>query len=135
MRYSASKYSVTLKTWLGVVQGHWKWCRSIDHMAIFTCSAIVNTALSGTVFELFDVEWHYDLEIWVTGHSRSFKPVPFESLGVVSSIVTMAVCCIVCEIKRDIGRKLWLFHTPPCIRRLRLGGSRRNSAIPFGTEN
>ena len=23
---------VTLKTRLGIVQGHWKWCRSIDHM-------------------------------------------------------------------------------------------------------
>jgi len=34
MRYSASKYSVTLKTWLGVVQGHWKWCRSIDHIRL-----------------------------------------------------------------------------------------------------
>jgi len=30
MRYSASKYSVTLKTGLGIVQGHWKWRRSID---------------------------------------------------------------------------------------------------------
>ena len=37
----------------------------------------------------------------VTGHSRSFKLVPFESLGAVShslSIVTMAVSVAVCEI-------------------------------------
>jgi len=32
MRYSASNDSVTLKTGLGVVQGHWKWRRSIDHI-------------------------------------------------------------------------------------------------------
>jgi len=29
-----SKYSVTLKTGLGVVEGHWNWCRSIDHMQL-----------------------------------------------------------------------------------------------------
>jgi len=65
----------------------------------------------------------------------SFKLVPFESLGAVSyspSIVTMALFCIICEIKRDIGRKSWLFHTPlhstpP------LGGRRRNIVTLFGT--
>jgi len=79
----------------------------------FCWSAIVNIALSATVFELFDVEWY--LEIWVKGHSRSFKPVPFESFGAVSyspSIITMVLSCIICEIERDIGRKSWCFYTP-----------------------
>jgi len=48
MRYSESKNSVTLKAGLGIVQGHRKWRHSMY--------AIVNIALSGTVFELFDVE-------------------------------------------------------------------------------
>jgi len=48
MRYSVSKYGVTLKTGLGVVQGHLKWRRSIDHTT-FYWSVIVNIALSGTV--------------------------------------------------------------------------------------
>jgi len=42
-----------------------------------------------------------DLEIWLRGHSRSLKPVPFKSLAAVSysrSIVTMAVSVAVCEI-------------------------------------
>jgi len=38
----------------------------------FYWSAIANIALSGTVFELFDVKRYHDLEIWVRGHSRSF---------------------------------------------------------------
>ena len=51
--------------------------------------------------ELLDVEYYRDLEMWVRGHSRSLKSVPFESLGAVSyspSIVTMAVSVVVCEI-------------------------------------
>jgi len=39
--------------------------------------------------------------MWVSGHSRSLKSVPFERLGAVSyspSIVTMAVSVTVCEI-------------------------------------
>jgi len=51
----------------------------------FYWSTIVNIALCYTVFlKLFDVEKYRDLEIWVRGHSRSFKLVPFESLGAVS---------------------------------------------------
>jgi len=69
--------------------------------ATFYWSAIVNIALSCTIFDLIDVEQYRDLEIWVRGHSRSLKLVPFKSLGAISyspSIVTMALSCIVCEI-------------------------------------
>jgi len=55
--YSASKNGVTLKPEVGVVEDHWKWCRSIDHillirptMLVIYWSAIVNIALSCTVF-------------------------------------------------------------------------------------
>ena len=69
-------------------------------------------------------------------HSRSFKPVPFESLGAVSyspSIVTMALSCIICEIKREwYWSKIVVFSCPPCIRRPCYGGPRQNIAILFG---
>ena len=51
--------------------------------------------------ELFDVEYYRDLEIWVRGHSRSFKMVPSESLGTLSyspSMITMAVSLTISEI-------------------------------------
>jgi len=55
LRYSASKNNVTLQVRVGVVQGHWKWRRSIDHTT-FYWSAIVTIAVCCTIFELFDVE-------------------------------------------------------------------------------
>jgi len=51
--------------------------------------------------EIFDVEYYRDLEMWVRGHSKSLKMVPFKSLGTVSylhSIVTMAVSLTILEI-------------------------------------
>jgi len=51
--------------------------------------------------ELFDVEYYRDLEMWVRGHSRSLKMIPFESLGMVSyspSIVTMTVYLAISQI-------------------------------------
>jgi len=43
---------MTLKTWLGVVQGRLKWRRSIDRIRFFYWSAIVNIALSCIMREI-----------------------------------------------------------------------------------
>jgi len=41
-------------------------------------------AVSATVLEIFSVKEWPDFEIWLRGHSRSLKLVPFKSLGAVS---------------------------------------------------
>jgi len=66
-------------------------------------------------FDLFDVEYYRDLEMWVRGHSRSLKVVPFESMGTVSyspSIVSMAVSVAILEIfsvKEWPDLKIWVW--------------------------
>ena len=70
---------MTLKSTLRVTQGHW----------------ITGNGTIGQIIHdlLLDVEYYRDLEMWVKGHSRSLKLVPFESFGAFSyspSIVTMA---------------------------------------------
>jgi len=74
---------MTLKSRSRVTQGHLKRNHWIDHTRV-------------------DVEYYRDLEMWVRGHSRSMKMVPFESLvRMVSyspSIVTMAVSIAISQI-------------------------------------
>jgi len=65
--------------------------------------------------ELFDVKYYRDLEMWVRGHSKSLKVVPFESLGTVSyspSMVTMTISVAILEIFSikqwpDIEMSVW----------------------------
>ena len=72
--------------------------------------------------------------------TRSLELVQFESLDTVSYssfIVTMALSCIISEIKRDIGRKSWLFSYPLAFDAPVRGGARVGispSRLPFGME-
>ena len=86
--YQPKYYTVALKSRLRVTQGHWRSNHWIDHTRL-------------TISRVIDVKYYRDLEMWVRGHSRSLKVVPFESFGAVSyspSIVTMAVSAAILEI-------------------------------------
>jgi len=51
------RMGVTLKTRLGIIQGHWKWCRSIDHMRcdfLLVCHCNYSSILYH-----FRVIWHW----------------------------------------------------------------------------
>jgi len=106
----------------------------------FYWSAIVNIALSCTVFVLFDI----NLTICVRCYSRSLKMVPFKSLGAVSYSSSLWKASRKYVYNYDsILHHLWakwtywskivIFSYPLHLMPL-LGGSRRNIAIPFRME-
>jgi len=74
-----------------------------------------SVTLVTVVIELFDVEYNCDLEMWVRGHSRSLKVVPFESFDTVSYllfIVSMALSLAISEIvsvKQWPDLKIWVW--------------------------
>jgi len=53
-------------------------------LGIVSSSAIVTLSLRCAVFPIFDFKKCCDLEIWVRGHSRSLKVVPFDKLCMIS---------------------------------------------------
>ena len=69
--YRPKYYTVSLKSRL----------RSFKVTGNGTIGYIIHDLL---LVELFNAEYYRDLEMWVSGHSRSLKVVPFESLGTVS---------------------------------------------------
>jgi len=68
----------------------------------------VTMAVYAVILEIFSIKEWPDLENRVRVHSRSLKMAPFDRSRMSSyssSIATMAISCIVCEIWRLIGRK------------------------------
>ena len=145
---AVSLWSLITVAYMEAITGHIASCpwlspcrRGLYAMAMIICldrlsvrSSVVfrvAAATNGVPFSSYLTLNNRDLKIWVIGHWRSFTLVPFESVCAVSyspSIITMALSCIISEIKRDIDRKSWFFihSTPP------LEGPRRSISIPFG---
>ena len=84
----------------GVIQGHWKWRHTVDHIPLSTGRPL-QVELYVVPLSRYLTLNNRDLQIWVIGHWRLFRLVPLESLGAVSyspSIVTTAVSLTVYEI-------------------------------------
>ena len=104
------KNVVTLKSGSKVIQGHWKWYRSIDCVWF---SNFVPT-LTRTVFEIFHLEVYSDPETRVWDHSRSSKMILFDPAPMTSynrSIVTIGLTRTISEIYGDFRRKSPIFLT------------------------
>ena len=66
---------------LWVRQGHWEMSPFDRAHTTSYWLSIVTMALSRVVSEKFNVLKCHDLEMWVRGHSRSLKVVPFDRLA------------------------------------------------------
>jgi len=72
----------TLRALIGLTVTPWPWNLSSGSLKVTgngTTGQIIHDLLL-----VFDVKYYRDLEMYVRGHSRSLKVVPFESLGTVS---------------------------------------------------
>jgi len=112
MRYSASEYGVTLKTGLGQLRGCSRSLKMAPFdrpYATFYWSAIVNILYIIPFLSYLTLNNIVTLKSGLEVSQGHLNP-PFESLGAISylpSIVglTMALSCIILEIKRDICQK------------------------------
>ena len=65
-------------------------------------------------------------------HSKWYHSKARYTISCSHFIATMALSCIVSEIKRDLGRKSRFFYVPPVHSTSQLGGPHQTIAIPFG---
>ena len=72
------KNAMTLKTGLGVSQGHWKFHHSIERIRLPI--DVLTMVLFRIVSDIFNVEKCRDLQIGVKGHSRSLRVLSFDRL-------------------------------------------------------
>ena len=92
---------------------------------VFYSPSIVTMAVSLATSEIFSVKEWSDLEIWVSGRSRSLKMPRFDRSCMTSyqsAIVTIALSCTVCKLF-DVeygGLEIWL-----------RGHSRSLKLVPF----
>jgi len=78
----------------------------------WTAIANIHVALSGTVFELFDVEYYRDLEIWVKGHSRS-ATFPLPLYAAILHILSYTALKLPMVEKQPNIQHIWVYRDAP----------------------
>ena len=88
-----------------------------ESLGTVSCApSIVTMPISVAVYEIFSIKERCDLENRVRARSRSLQMAPFDrshTSSYMPSTITMALSCIVCDIRQLIGGKSGNFYTPP----------------------
>ena len=136
MRYSASKNSVMLKTGLRVVQGHWKWRRSTDHIRL----SVVRHCKYSSIWYRFWVIWRRVISWPWNLDQRSLNVIQngtIRKLGYGFLFTFYSNYGSILHQFRDKTRywsKIVICSYPFAFDAPVRGGPRRSIAIPYGME-
>jgi len=73
----SSNVAVTLKSGLWVIQWHWKWCQSIDHIILLLACHRKYLLLLSSYWILKNIMWWGKIRCYRVHHTNIWKLVPY----------------------------------------------------------